>query len=133
MPGRNWNRKKVFCLLSLTLFLLWTTSGCAVVHVHDKTGKTEVTRGIGVITIDAPQGADGYVLSLDGIGAFAVDGSFSLGYVDLRMAAIEPSCHVLFWIENEAQANNIKVLLDDMDGVCFLQKTPDTNEQGETK
>ncbi|MFH1218083.1 MAG: hypothetical protein V1706_16440 [Pseudomonadota bacterium] len=119
--------------LCLIIFITLSVTGCTVIHVHDNTGKTEVTRGIGYIDIDLPEGQDGYMMSLNGLGAFTAAGSFSLGYVDLQMAGLKPSCHIAFWIENEEQAIKIKELLGDMGGICFPLEPVNQNEQGETK
>lgn len=124
---------KLFYQLCLTLLLSWATSGCTNVHVHDGMGSTEVTRGFGMVSIILPEQADGYALSMNGIGAFTMADSFSLGYVDLTMAGLKPSCHVIFWIENEEQAKNIKAVFGDMDGVCYLRESTNDNKRGDEK
>lgn len=130
----NTSRHTDFLLcLCLTTLLGCGVCGCTVVHVHDVTGNTSIQRSLGTVSIQLPETVDGYMLSLNGIGAFTVDGSLSLGYVNLQMAAVHPSCHVLFWIENEEQAENIKTLLGDMPDVCFLQNPALHPDKGEPK
>ncbi|MFZ5764668.1 MAG: hypothetical protein ACOY4H_03625 [Thermodesulfobacteriota bacterium] len=132
MPNTSRHTHFLLCLC-LTTLLGCGVWGCAVVHVHDDSGKAAVRRSLGLVSIQLPETADGFMLTLNGIGAFTVDGSLSLGYVSLQMAAVHPSCHVLFWIENEEQAENIKTLLADIQGICFLQNPTPHPDKGEPK
>lgn len=103
--------------------LIFITS-CSTIHVYDKSGNTTVTNGLGYVNINNPSGQDGLLVKLHGFGFSGVAGNISIGYIDLTMAGINPTCRAVFWVENESQAEKITSILglDKEPDICFVNE-----------
>jgi hypothetical protein len=108
--------------------LLLAQAGCAVVHVHAP-GKddVEVTRGFGVLSVQAKPGAGAVVV--DSVALGLVDGfdGVSLGYRSLTGAVIaRDSCHLVVWVKTEHELKTLQQVLQDRTDVCAVRPVHST-------
>jgi hypothetical protein len=122
-------RINLVAMLKLSAIMFLTS--CSIINVHDSSGKTETTTHLGYVSVVLPESQDGYLVKMKGVGAFGFGADFSVGYVDLNLAGLNPSCHVVFWAENEEQEKRIKSILGEMQGVCIVGQSTINHAMGD--
>ncbi|GEM_PF-6152079 len=102
----------------LTVFLV--VQGCTSVHIYEQEGGVRTEQGIGVLNISFPEKQSGLMIETEGLGITRIGNSMTIGYLKQKTALLDESCRIVFWIEDEAQAQEIIKLLDTVDGGCVI-------------
>jgi hypothetical protein len=105
------------------LALLAPLAACAIVHVHAP-GKddVQVTRGFGMVSVQAKPGAGAVVV--DSVAFGVVDGfdGLSLGYRSVTGAVVaRGSCQLVVWVKSDGELKELKELLQDRTDVCAVR------------
>ncbi|MCF6355596.1 MAG: hypothetical protein L3J26_10945 [Candidatus Polarisedimenticolaceae bacterium] len=94
--------------------------GCTSVHIYEQAGGVRTEQGFGVLNISFPEEQSGSITETEGLGITRIGNSMTIGYLKQKTALLDESCRVVFWIENEAQSQEIVELLDRVEGGCIV-------------
>lgn len=83
-----------------------------------KDGSTRVERGVGFVSIYLDADSEPTIGELRSLGFAHTPLGTSLGYTSQQIVALPNDCHVVFWVENEEQLQQIGELLAKVDNVC---------------
>lgn len=106
--------------------------GCTSVHVHHKDGSINTTRGFGIINVSMSEKNSGYIIDAKGVGLVKIGSNLTLGYTKQKIAALDNSCRVIFWLEDVAQTEKVVGLLKNIGDSCIVNDIM-TNTAGENK
>ena len=103
----------------LVALLVLHVCGCSTIRVSSGDGQVRVERRFGFASVQLAPGHDGVVAKVKSFGISHSPFGVSVGYAASAFAAFAPtSCRVVFWVEDEEQADRIRSLLGDVKDVC---------------
>lgn len=107
---------------SAPALLLLLLAGCTVVNVHTaaKDG-IEVTRGLGIVSLQVKPGAGAVLVDSVGFGVINGPDGVALGYrAATTVVLAHDSCRLLVWVNTEGELKELKDLLQRED-ICVVR------------
>ncbi len=97
-------------------------TGCTSVSIIGDDGGTKVTRSFGVLSVQMSPSTDAIVAEMTGFGIASSPTGKVAGFSNQTLLFMTPSCKLVVWIENEAQAEKINTLLAGREDVCMYSR-----------
>lgn len=106
-------------------------SGCAVVSVQTVSkGDVEVTKGLGVVSIQVKPSTATVLVESTSFGAVRGFDGFALGYNRASLAAIAGDrCQLVLWVSTNEQLRELSALLRDRADICVVRPESSRGEK----